>query len=203
MTFPLVRSHAADLGSVVAVGAEGQLALVGRAEILGLERAAEGEIPAVQDHPAILQTRRAVGRDDVRLEDPRAPLGHLIGVLGGDVRPGDVHALARDGRALRALRAKGSGLAAEVLAKDRQEALHAGVAGVLGIELRGAGEEDVAIGEVEGPRVAVVGIEPGQQPGHPGADVDLVDVAEGLLHEQDAFAVVGEVGPLAEEGQAG
>ena len=71
------------------------------------------------------------------------------------------------------------------------------------VELLGAGEEDVAVGQVEGAGVAEVRVVAGQEPGRPGRQVDLVDVAEGLLDEQDPLAVVREVGPLAEEGQPG
>jgi len=43
---------------------------------------------------------------------------------------------------------------------------------------------------------------PGTQAKVPGRDVDLVDVAEGLLDEEDPRAVVRPVGPLAEVRQA-
>ena len=43
----------------------------------------------------------------------------------------------------------------------------------------------------------------GQQADRPGLEIDLVGVAEGLLDEEDALAVVREVGTLAEEGEPG
>ena len=110
---------------------------------------------------------------------------------------------ARDRRALRALRAQRRRRLRQALVEDGEEALHAARPGVLGVELLGAGEEDVAVGQVEGAGVAEMLVVAGQQPDRPGLEVDLVGVAEGLLDEQDALAVVREVGALAEEGQPG
>src|SRR5271157_3715161 len=45
-------------------------------------------------------------------------------------------------------------------------------------------------------------IKPGEKAGNPGLDLDLVDIAERLLDEQDALAVMREIGTLAAAGQA-
>src|SRR5271157_1031716 len=90
----------------------------------------------------------------------------------------------------------------QVLAKNRQEALHSGVCGVFGVELGRTGTQDVAAGQIKGSGIAMMRIKPGQKAGSPGLDLDLVDISERLLDEQDALAVVRELGALAESGQA-
>ena len=119
------------------------------------------------------------------------------------MRPGDVHATARDRGAFGALRTQRRWRFRQALVEDGEEALNAARPGILGIELLRAGEEDVAVGQIEGAGVAEMLVVAGQQPDRPGLEVDLVGVAEGLLDEQNALAVVREVGTLAEEGEPG
>jgi len=90
----------------------------------------------------------------------------------------------------------------QVFAKNRQGALHSGACGVFGVELGRTGKQDVAAGQIKGSGIAMVRIKPGQKAGNPGLDLDLVDVPERLLDEQDALAVVREIGTLAEASQA-
>ena len=74
---------------------------------------------------------------------------------------------------------------------------------MLGVEPLGAGEQDVAVGQVEGAGVAVVRVVSRQQARLLRLQVDFVDVSEGLLQEEDPLAIVREVGTLAEKGQPG
>ena len=56
------------------------------------------------------------------------------------------------------------GLRRSLLRTERKHCTRA-LAGVFRIELVGPGEQDVAVGEIEGPGVAVMRKEAGQQPG--------------------------------------
>src|SRR5689334_4576025 len=78
----------------------------------------------------------------------------------------------------------------EVLAEHGEEALDAAGAGVLRVELLGAGEEDVAVGQVEGAGVAEMLVVGGQEAEGAGFEVELVGVSEGLLDEEDSLAVM-------------
>src|ERR1041385_1966882 len=79
------------IGALITVRAEGEFALVRRAEVLGLHGALEGQIFAVNDELLMCQRRLPIFIDDIRLLHPRASGRHLIGILRSDVRPGDVH----------------------------------------------------------------------------------------------------------------
>jgi len=184
----------------VAVGAEGEFPFLRRAEVLRLHRALEGEVFALDDQPLVGQLRVASFDDDVGLLHARAAGGHFIRVLRRDVRPGNVHAFARDGRTFAALGAQRLGRSVELLVQDVKEALHPCLADLLRVVTFRPGEQDVAVGEVKGAGVAVVGVMGGQITDVPAGHIQFQRVAEGLGEKQDALAVVRPVRPLAEPG---
>src|SRR5205809_119526 len=91
----LPSSLTTGFDALIPVGAKGEFPLVRRTKILRLHRAAERQITAVDDQFLVRELRLPLVENDVRLLHSGTSGGHFVGILGGDVRPGDVHALTR------------------------------------------------------------------------------------------------------------
>src|SRR6185503_3546103 len=74
----LWKVHDANVGALISVGEERQSLLVWRHKVLGLHRAAERQVFALQNDALMGELRRAVFISDVRLLHPRSAWLHFI-----------------------------------------------------------------------------------------------------------------------------
>ena len=74
---------------------------------------------------------------------------------------------------------------------------------VLRIEGFRPGKQDIAIGQIERPRVAQMVVMVRHRPDDFGGHVGFIDVPVGLGQEQNLFAIMRPIGPLAEISQPG
>src|SRR5205823_2119357 len=137
------------IGSLIAIGAESKFLFLRGTKVLRLHRAPEWQVAAVDDELLVRELRLAIFEDNVRFLHPRTARGHFIGILRRHMRPGDVHALARDRRAFAALAAERRGGFRAALVEPVEKTLHPRLAAPFWVICLGPGQDDVAVGEVE------------------------------------------------------
>src|ERR1043166_4015890 len=102
--------------------------------------------------------------------------------------------MSRDGRTFRALRSERHRRPGKAFVEHIKLALHPAVSRILGIEGWAAGQQDIAIRQVERPRVAGMRIVMSKRPHRPAVQIDLINIAEGAREEDEMLAVRRKVG---------